>query len=250
MLARVPNGTDAQDPRRPLIGPQGPPLHPIHTSAAITLAPHARSLRRAEFERRRGHAATRHLRLGKTPQERLRGTRTLPESTAPTPTPASASSPSPAVRRRRNSLPASLRLFSDRFRARCAPSQLPASFALDLVGHSTLCLPARRTPAVFRRSTPPPPTKPPLQTSPSLASATYRSGVPCRCFQTSAPLESALGRPSSVFFGVAPPREHVSGELRRRPGRPLALSHPIRDRRPRLERRPDRSGPRDRDPTT
>ena len=111
-LARVPNGTDAQDPRRPLIGPQGPPLHPIHTSAAITLAPHARSLRRAEFERRRGHTDTRHLRLGKTPQERLRGTRTLPEPAAPAPTPAPASSPSPALRRRGNSSPAPLRRLS------------------------------------------------------------------------------------------------------------------------------------------
>ena len=139
---------------------------------------------------------------------------------------------------------------------RCTASRRPCQALVGLARAHTLPRSGlspewhgRYAPTRRRRAGPPPPTKPPLQTSTSFARATCRSPVPCRCFQTPAPLESAPGRPSLAFFGAAPPREHVSGELRRHPACPLALSHPIRDRRPRLERRPVRFGPRDRDPT-
>jgi hypothetical protein len=57
-----------------------------------------------------------------------------------------------------------------------------------------------------------------------------------RCLPTQPPFESAPGRPSSVFSGAAPPREHAAGAASAAARAPFTLSRSISDPRPRLDR--------------
>ena len=73
--------------------------------------------------------------------------------------------------------------------------------------------------------------------------------MPCRCLQTPAPLDSAPGRPSSAFSGAALPRDLSPVAAHRRLTRPFPPGRTISDQRSRLDLKPIKPDPSDRDPT-
>jgi len=95
--------------------------------------------------------------------------------------------------------------------------------------------------------------QPPLQprshprASSNLSRATSGSRAPRRSSPTQSPLKSQPGGPSSASSGAAPPRERVSGGQRRRFPATSALGRPMKNGRARLEPKPIRSEPPDRD---
>jgi hypothetical protein len=109
--------------------------------------------------------------------------------------------------------------------------------------------PERRSPSFLHRADPPRPWHSPLRASPNPNNppgGLRTSRTPPTAKPQAEPSHGAADLANS---GSASPRELCSGEPRRRPARPSYFGRQIRNQRPRLDLKPIKPEPSDRDPT-